>query len=261
VEAILTGQAGLSRADALPPHTRMLVAIAATLAVVLSNSVYSWLGYLLLACWLWKQSMMSFKAGIKRLLMIDGLIVLTILPLPFSYVGEQVIQLGPLALSEPGLLKAGEVFVKATLSAMIMMAQLSGMSELELSKALFSLKVPSRFILLLQFSVRYISVMHQETAKLRLAMRARGLGSGPTLHNWKSYGYLFGMLFVKALARADRIWFAMKCRGYRGYFPTSSMQSEDRLVNRSALIYLLIIATLFAADLSHVLAGFAVDMD
>ncbi|WED24664.1 cobalt ECF transporter T component CbiQ [Vibrio sp. JC009] len=261
MEAILAGREGAGRSDSIPAHSRIIVAIAAIFAVVLSDSLLACFCYFLLALFLWKQSPMGLGTGLKRLMMIDGLIILTILPLPFSYVGDQFVQFGPLSLSEPGLFKAAEVFIKATLSAMIMMGQFSGTSELELSKALFTLRVPTRFILLLQFSIRYISVMQQELSRLRVAMRARGFGGGPTLHNWKSYGYLFGMLFVKALDRADRIWLAMKCRGYRGYFPVTSGVREVNILNKPALFYLLIVAVIFVADLTNILPGYRLTMD
>jgi cobalt/nickel transport system permease protein len=35
-------------------------------------------------------------------------------------------------------------------------------------------------------------------------------------------GYLFGMLFVRSLERAERISAAMRCRGFTGRFPTLS---------------------------------------
>lgn len=258
MEAILAGRSGdyqAGRAKA-PAHTRILVAVATIFALVLSESLLAFSGYFILAVLLWIQSPMGLMQGVKRLMLIDGLIILTILPLPFSYVDDQLVQWGVFTLSEAGLLKAAEIFIKATLSATIMMSQCSGISELELSKALYVLRVPAKFILLLQFSIRYISVMQLEQAKLKLAMRARGFGSGPALHNWKSHGYLFGMLFVKALARADRIWLAMKCRGYSGHFPVTSGIRQARMLNGASVVYICVAMLILIADLSGVLPGY-----
>lgn len=244
------------RQNSVPVHTRLLVAFVMIFAIVLSESLLAFLGYLVLVLCLWKQSSLSLTPGLKRLMLIDSLILLTILPLPFSYINDQLIYLGSFALSQAGVTKAIEVFIKATLSAVIMMSQCNGVSELELSKALFTLRVPTRFILLLQFSIRYISVMHQELFRLRMAMRARGLGKGNLWHNWKSYGYLFGMLFVKALARADRIWFAMKCRGYCGYFPVTSGIRDRKIMNRFAWLYISAVLLILVAEWTNLMLAF-----
>ena len=203
MEAILSGGLTGERPGTAPAHTRLIVAITMILAVVLSDHPCSFAGYFLVAVALWMQSPMGFTQGLKRLMVIDSVVLLTILPLPFSFIDEQVVLWGPLTLSETGVLKAQEIFIKATISAIVMMSQCCGMSGLDLSRALYTLKVPTKFILLLQFSIRYITVMQQELSSLRMAMRARGFGNGPVLQNWRSYGYLFGMLLIRALARAD----------------------------------------------------------
>ncbi|WP_413110256.1 energy-coupling factor transporter transmembrane component T family protein [Thaumasiovibrio sp. DFM-14] len=248
---------GLERqlSSAVPAHTRIFIALTTSFCLILSTSLLSLAGFVLLAAYLWQQSPVGMKEGLKRLLLIDGLIILTILPLPFSFVGDQVVNWGPLTMSEVGLLKAVEVFVKSTLSVTIMMSQFSGLPEIQLARALHYFKVPVRFILLLQFTVRYISVMQQELSKLKLTLRARGFGNGPMLHNWKSYGYLFGMLFVKALTRADSIWFAMKCRGYQGRFPVQKSAQSMPLLDKSATFVLSFSFILLLADVTNVLPG------
>ncbi|MFA0440861.1 energy-coupling factor transporter transmembrane protein EcfT [Vibrio sp. 10N.222.51.C12] len=258
MELTISGGVVLRRTDATPTHTRILVALISITCLVVSDSVLALATFAALAVFMWKQSPLSFKAGLKRLLLIDSLILLTILPLPFSFVGEQTIVFGPLSLSQIGLIKAIEVFIKSTLSATIMITQLSGVTEIQLANALQRLKVPPRFIMLLQFTVRYISVMQRELSKMKLALRARGLGHGSSWHNWKSFGYLFGMLFVKALARADQIWFAMKCRGYKGYYPTPKTSSKEVFCDPTSIVILGISIMLFVADSCQMIPGLRV---
>ncbi|BBO89664.1 energy-coupling factor transporter transmembrane component T family protein [Desulfosarcina ovata] len=38
------------------------------------------------------------------------------------------------------------------------------------------------------------------------------------INTYKTYAYLFGMLLVRALARADRVYQSMLCRGFKGKF-------------------------------------------
>jgi cobalt/nickel transport system permease protein len=49
-------------------------------------------------------------------------------------------------------------------------------------------------------------------------MRARAFRPGCGPHCWRSVGYLFGMLMVRSLERAERIDAAMRCRGFDGRF-------------------------------------------
>ncbi|MCG7587194.1 energy-coupling factor transporter transmembrane protein EcfT [Photobacterium sp. OFAV2-7] len=232
----------------LVTHHRLLLAFVVVAATVLSESGVSHLGYFLMALLFWKQSSMGLRAGLKRLLLIDSVIILAVLPLPFSFVGNEAVTVGSLELSVFGLAKAQDIFIKSTVSSIVMISQCHGISGLELSKALARLKVPGKFILLLQFCIRYVSVMQQEITSLRTAMLARGFGNGPTLHNWRSYGYLFGMLLVRALARADRIWFAMKCRGYKGQFPATLYQDKKAAFSWQLTGYFLLTTAIFYAD-------------
>jgi cobalt/nickel transport system permease protein len=49
-------------------------------------------------------------------------------------------------------------------------------------------------------------------------MRVRGFRSRTDLHTLRSLGHLVGMLLVHSFDRSERVWAAMKCRGFRGTF-------------------------------------------
>ncbi|WP_281182302.1 energy-coupling factor transporter transmembrane component T family protein [Vibrio sonorensis] len=240
---------------AIPPHTRILLALAIILCLIVSKSLYAFAGFGLIVILLWQLSDVSVKEGIRRLLLIDSLIILTILPLPFSFTGGATLIVGWFELSQEGLIKALEVLIKSTLSVSITLTLLAGMNDIQLARALQRLKFSSRFIVLLQFTVRYISVMQQELFRLKLALRAIGFGKGPTLHTWKSYGYLFGTLFVRALARADQIWLAMKCRGFQGKF-SQVKQDHSKLLDRRSKIVIATSLLIVIADVFYLLPGF-----
>lgn len=251
MEVLLFSSDNSKSEHSTPAHVRLLLVFLIILVLVLSNHIYSFAGYFLIALILWFKSPLGLKTGFKRMLLVDSVVLLTILPLPFTVVDGQVLEWGVFSLSTVGILKAQEVFIKACVSIMLMMSQCSGMSAIELSRALSRLKVPLKFILILQFSIRYISVMEQELTSLKVAMRARGLGNGPLLHTWRSYGYLFGMLLVRALARGDRIWLAMKCRGYQGVFPVASGPQNENNFHLQSGFYLFLSVLIFILDISN----------
>lgn len=47
-------------------------------------------------------------------------------------------------------------------------------------------------------------------------MKVRGFRPGTNWHTYRSYGYLVGMMLVRAVERSERILGAMKCRGFSG---------------------------------------------
>ena len=53
---------------------------------------------------------------------------------------------------------------------------------------------------------------------MRQAMRARGFKPKTDKHTYRSYAWLIGMLLVKSWDRAERVYDAMRCRGFRNRF-------------------------------------------
>ncbi len=57
-----------------------------------------------------------------------------------------------------------------------------------------------------------------EYRRLRLAMRARGFAPKTDRHTLRTFGFLVGMLVVRAAERSERVLDAMRCRGFDGRF-------------------------------------------
>ena len=100
------------------------------------------------------------------------------------------------------------------------MAMISTSYLSTLGYALNRLKVPEKIIYLLLITYRYIFVIEQEYQRLIRAARIRCFEPGTNLHTYRTYAYLVGMLFVRASARAERVYQAMICRGFSGKFHT-----------------------------------------
>jgi cobalt/nickel transport system permease protein len=50
------------------------------------------------------------------------------------------------------------------------------------------------------------------------AARIRGFRPGTNANTYRTYSFLIGMLFVRAVVRAERVHQAMRCRGFKGKF-------------------------------------------
>lgn len=155
----------------------------------------------------------------RRLLHVEGFVLLLFLMLPFTVAGEPVLHLGPLSMSAEGLARAALIAAKVSASVLALLLLLGPIEPERLGGALRGLGVPEPLARLFVLTVRYLSLFRDEAARLREAMRARGFRPRTDRHTWRSYGNLVGMLLVRALERARRVEEAMLCRGYQGRFP------------------------------------------
>lgn len=158
-------------------------------------------------------------ATLRRMIAMDLFVVFILVMLPFTMPGEPLFEIAGFPASRQGLTRAVEIGLKANAVVLALMALVGSMSAVTLGHALFRLKLPENLIHLLLFTVRYIDVLHQEYLRLRIAMEARGFQPATSLHTMRSFGYLVGMMLVRALERSERILAAMTCRGFVGRFP------------------------------------------
>ncbi|MDR0402842.1 MAG: cobalt ECF transporter T component CbiQ [Treponema sp.] len=77
------------------------------------------------------------------------------------------------------------------------------------------LRVPSVLCLQLMLCYRYIAVLLEEAQAMYTACILRSTGKRAAI---KDMGPLLGTLLLRGLDRADRVYNAMRCRGFRGTF-------------------------------------------
>ena len=141
-----------------------------------------------------------------------------VLPFSFSYPGEVVAGLGPLAVTRQGLDLTWLLTVKGNAVALGATAFFSSAPVFELAAAARRLGAPEKMTAIFVLMFRYVRLIGQEYARLRLAMKARGFRPAMTRHCYRGYANLIGMLLVRSLDRAARVHAAMLCRGYNGRF-------------------------------------------
>jgi len=178
-----------------------LVALAAALGVSLSLLALSGL---------------PWGPTLKRMAMMDGFIIFMLVLLPFSVPGDPIFTLWGFAASWQGLWQAVEIALTANAVILALMALVGTMEPVTLGHALHRLRCPETLVHLLMFTVRYIEVLREEYLRLRGAMKVRGFRPGTNWHTYRSFGYLVGMMLVRAIERSERILGAMKCRGFTG---------------------------------------------
>ncbi|MCB1775808.1 MAG: cobalt ECF transporter T component CbiQ [Candidatus Competibacteraceae bacterium] len=161
---------------------------------------------------------LELASTLRRMAALDGFMLFVLFFLPFTIPGEAMFSLNGMAASYAGVLRAIEILLKANAVLLMIMALLGSMEPIALGHAMARLRLPLKFVHLFLFTVRYIEVLGREYRRLRTAMKARGFRPRCDPHTWRSVGYLFGMLLVRSIERAERILAAMRCRGFQGHF-------------------------------------------
>jgi cobalt/nickel transport system permease protein len=142
---------------------------------------------------------------------------LVFLPLAGS-VDDKSWQLGPVAVSQDGLIWAGVLLFKAVaLVTLLLAAATTAPFQIHL-KALHALRVPGLLVQLVALTIRYLAVLLAEFARIRIALRVRGYRQQATLRSLCTVGRVWGTLLVLASDRAERVSQAMRCRGFDGRF-------------------------------------------
>lgn len=108
------------------------------------------------------------------------------------------------------------------LTAFLGMVLLTSTTTLqEIIHALNHLKFPKIFILLIDFTLRYVAVVMDELNRMQTARFARGFTPGRHFwqrHTGKTLGSTLAMLFLRSYERAERVYLAMLARGYTGEY-------------------------------------------
>ncbi|WP_066635044.1 cobalt ECF transporter T component CbiQ [Desulfolucanica intricata] len=160
---------------------------------------------------------------LKRLAWVVPFAGVMVLFFPFILPGEPVFNLNlgifNLTATDKGLEQAAVLSFRVFVAVMAVTVLTATTKFKELLNALRDLKVPSIFVDLVEFNVRYIFVLVDEVSRMRIARRARNFQNGKTLfnrHTFKTLGASVAVLFIRSYERGDRIYNAMLSRGYSG---------------------------------------------
>jgi cobalt/nickel transport system permease protein len=124
---------------------------------------------------------------------------------------ETAFRLGPLSVSL-GFISLCTLLLRTLLCVAAVLILIATTPWARLSAQLRRFRVPAIFVTLLEISYRYITVLLEEAGNMYTAYRLRGNGArGIALCHAGSFA---GSLFLRCADRAERIYAAMKCRGY-----------------------------------------------
>lgn len=220
----ITGDSFIHKLD---PRIKLLGVMSFIVIIFLANN---WLTYLVLALFVLlavKLSEIDFRFFIRGVRPLIWLILFTVI-LQILFTSGQTVyfRLGPLVVSQEGLINGGFIFMRFVL--IIFMSTLMTLTTMPLSLAdaieyllrpFRVVKLPTHEIaLMLSIALRYVPTLMDETEKIMNAQRARGIdfGEGNIYQQMKSIVPLLIPLFVSSVTRAEELATAMEARGYSG---------------------------------------------
>lgn len=228
---------------ALDPRSRLLAACAFAIVVVLLDRPIALGAALALAVIGAMTARRPLSSILRPLAAMDGFILIMLLMLPFTTPGTTLFALGPDGqwgtASVEGLWLASDIALTANAILLMLLALIGDLDPVRIGHALHRLHLPVALVQLLQFTLRYVNLIHGEFGRMRIAMRARGFKAGTHWHSVRSLGYALGTLLVRSLDRSERVLRAMQCRGFTGHFPVVETlrfgAADTRLATLAAL--------------------------
>lgn len=200
----------------IDPRMRIVVALAFAVTVVaLSHLLVLTLALSLSLGLLWT-SQLPVARTLKRMVLMDTFIIFMLVMLPFTVPGTPMFTVWGFPASWEGLWKAIEIALTANAVVLALMTLVGTLEPVTLGHALHRLRAPEQLVHLMMFTIRYIEVLREEYLRLRNSMKLRGFQPRCNWHTYCTFGYLVGMMLVRALERSERILDAMKCRGFNG---------------------------------------------
>ncbi len=214
-EPFAVGNSILHQVD---PRFRVVFAILYSVVIALSRDFQILTGSIVVSSLLVILAQLPAREILKRLLAINTFILLLWLILPVTFHGAVAFKLGPLPVYSAGITMAAQITLKSNAIVLALIALIATMNFSILGYSLNWLQVPDKIVHLLLMTYRYIFLIEQEYQRLIRAARIRGFQPGTNLHTYKTYASIVGMLLVRSSLRADRVYKAMLCRGFRRKF-------------------------------------------
>lgn len=203
----------------LPPHVKILALFGFVVAVVATPREAFWAhgvhAAVLAAAVVVSRVPVGYLA--KRMVVEVPFVVFAVL-MPFIATGPRV-TVGPLELSEAGLLGGWALLAKGTLGVVASLLLAATTEARDIVAGFEKLRLPQPLVEIMSFMLRYTEVVTGELGRMRIARESRGFRAR-SIRQWPALGHTMGALFIRSYERGERVHLAMLSRGYAGRLPT-----------------------------------------
>jgi cobalt/nickel transport system permease protein len=219
-DAHILHRPGNSPVHRLAPEAKIVATVGFTIAVVSTPREAFWAfgGYAVMVALVAAAARIP-PLWLARRVTIELPFVALAFALPWLAGGERITWAG-MSLSVDGLLGGWNILAKATLGLLASLLLIGTTTVRELILGLDRLRCPPAITQIATFMLRYLDVLAGEAARMRVARIARG--DDPRFL-WQVRGFAIGIgaLFLRAYERGERVWLAMRARGWTGRMPAA----------------------------------------
>jgi cobalt/nickel transport system permease protein len=219
-DAHLLHRPGDSPVHRLAPETKIVATVGFAVAVVGTPREAFWAFGVYAAMVALVAAVARIPPGwLARRATIELPFVLLAFALPLLGGGERIDVAG-LSLSVDGLLGGWNIIAKATLGLLASLLLVGTTTIRDLILGLDRLRCPTAITQIITFMLRYLDVLVGEARRMRVARISRG--DDPRFL-WQLRGFAAGIgaLFLRAYERGERVWLAMRARGWQGRMPVT----------------------------------------
>ena len=147
-----------------------------------------------------------------------GFVFLVSVAILFLAPGEAVARLGPLTVTDAGVLRFGSVLGRAAVALGAAVILVSTTPFDELVRALRSLRLPEVVTTSLGLAYRFLYTLNDEVERMRRAARSRNASEGAASRRRLLVG-ITGAALRRSFDRSERVHRAMLARGFTGAMP------------------------------------------
>lgn len=218
--------------DRLDARVRIAATLATVLAILAIRSPVVLAGLVGVGVLAARASGSTFADLARRLVHVEGFLIVLAILLPLTVPGPAWVALGPVVLSQPGVDRAILILLRVNLSMLAILILLAGLEPVRLGHALARLGMPAKLVHLLLFTARWVALVRTEAGRLHDALRTRAFRADTSAHTLRTLAHFTAQLLVRAFERAERIDEAMRLRAFAGRF---ALIAEERATRHDAV--------------------------
>ena len=217
----LAGRPGLMQR--LDPRVKLLTLLLFAVTASLVHSVWVLLALVGLMMALAAASLVGVGSFARKVWLSAGLFALLIaLPsaLDVFTPGPALVTLGPLTLTEPGLMGVATLVTRVVASAGFALLVIWTMRWSDLLRALSAMRMPDVVVATLAMTQKQILTLLRTVEQIHLARESRTLTRGTTRENRAWVTERMAFVVRKSMKTADDVYDAMLSRGFTGAMPS-----------------------------------------
>jgi len=179
----------------------------------------------------------SFLAGLSNLFL-DREVAYSLVNIPITW----------------GLISFASIMIKTILTVMAILILIATTPMDKISYQLIRARVPKIFVMQLMLTYRYISVLINETSNMVTAyhLRSKKQKGVKLIHA----GPFMGQLLLRSFDKADKVYYAMKCRGFNGEYKLAAVKNAEPKDYFYVIILCGIFITMRFINISYLIGSF-----